>query len=154
MRLRSRCGVCGLDQRAGKSVASERILVFELVGEGGCCGGAGAFVVLARGLQGAQRVVPVGFEAVGDEPVVRVDGQVAAAGQVGAVAGAFDVPAAQCVGFGGAGVEFGLHGQGDLERVRGEGVEQQVGRRRRRRLPPGTVWQRAAPSWMQRFWHW
>jgi len=33
-----------------------------------------------RGLQGAQCVVPVGFEAVGDEPVVRVDGEVAAAG--------------------------------------------------------------------------
>ena len=41
------------------------------------------------------------------------------------MAGAFDVPAAQCVGLGGAGVEFGLHGEGDLERVRGEGVEQQ-----------------------------
>ena len=101
--------------------------VLELVGEGGCGGGAGAVVVLARGLQGPQRVVPVGFEAVGDQPVIRVDGQVAAAGQVGAVAGAFDVPAAQCIGFGGAGVEFGLHGQGDLERVRGEGLEQQVG---------------------------
>ena len=43
------------------------------------------------------------------------------------MAGAFDVLAAQCVGFGGAGVEFGLHGEGDLERVRGEGVEQQGG---------------------------
>ena len=101
--------------------------VLQLVGEGGCGGGAGALVVLARGVQGAQCVVPVGFEAVGDEPVVRVDGQVAAAGQVGAVAGAFDVPAAQCIGFGGAGVQFGLHGQGDLERERGEGVEQQAG---------------------------
>ena len=40
--------------------------VFELIGEGGCGGGAGALVVLARGLQGAQRVVPVGFQAVGD----------------------------------------------------------------------------------------
>ena len=39
------------------------------------------------------------------------------------MAGAFDVLVAQCVGFGGAGVEFGLHGQGDLERVRGEGLE-------------------------------
>ena len=53
MRLRSRCGVSGLDQRAGKSVASERIRSFVLVGEGGRGGGAGAFVVLAGGLQGA-----------------------------------------------------------------------------------------------------
>jgi len=42
------------------------------------------------------------------------------------VAGAFDGLAAHCVGFGGAGVQFGLHGQGDLERVRGEGLEQQA----------------------------
>ena len=142
MRLRSRWGCCGLDHSAGKSVASERIWCFMFVGEGGRGGGAGAFVVLAGGLQGAQRVVPVGFEAVGDEPVVGVDGQVAATGQVGAVAGAFDVLAAQCVGFGGAGVELGLHGQGDLERVRGEGVEQQCPTAAST-PPPGTVWQRA-----------
>src|SRR6185312_242482 len=101
--------------------------VLQFVGEGGCGGGAGAFVVLVRGLQGAERVVPVGFEAVGDEPIIGVDGQVAAPCQVRAVAGAFDVPAAQRVGLGGAGVQFGLHGQGDLERVWGEGVEQQAG---------------------------
>jgi hypothetical protein len=41
-------------------------------------------------------------------PTIGVDGQVAAAGQVGAVAGAFNMLAAQRVGFGGAGVEFGL----------------------------------------------
>ena len=69
------------------------------------------------------------------------------------MAGAFDVPAAQCVGFGGAGVEFGLHGQGDLERVRGEGVEQQLPTAAST-VPPGMVWQRCAPSWMQRFMHW
>ena len=151
--MRSRCGVCGLDQSAGKSVARARIRSFSSSVRVGCGGGAGAVVVVVRGLQGAQRVVPVGFEAVGDEPVVRVDGQVAAAGQVGAVAGAFDVPAAQRVGFGGAGVQFGLHGQGDLERERGEGVEQQVPTAAST-PPPGMVWQRGAPSWMQRFWHW
>ena len=70
-------------------------------------------------MQGAQRVVPVGFEGVGDEPVVGVDGEVAAAGQVGVVAGAFDVGGAQRVGFGGAGVQFGLDGEGDLERRAG-----------------------------------
>jgi hypothetical protein len=99
-----------------------------VVGEFGCFGGGDAFVILAGGLQGAQRVVPIGFEAVGDEPVVGVDGQVAAAGEVGAVASAFDGLPAQRVGLGGAGFQFGLHGQGDLERERGEGVEQQAGR--------------------------
>ena len=42
------------------------------------------------------------------------------------MAGAFDVSAAQCISVGGAGVQFGLHGQGDLKRVLGEGVEQQL----------------------------
>jgi len=91
---------------------------------GGLCG-CGVVVVFG-GAQGAQRVVPVGFQAVGDEPVVRVDGQVAAAGQVGVLAGSFDVAAAQRVGFVGAGLEFGLHGQGDVEGERGDGVEQQL----------------------------
>jgi hypothetical protein len=43
------------------------------------------------GLQCAQRLVPVGFEGVGDEPVVRVDCEVPAAGEVGVLAGSFDV---------------------------------------------------------------
>ena len=55
----------------------------------------------------AQRGVPVGFEGVGDEPVGGVDGQVAAAGQVGVVAGALDVGGAQRVGFGGSLLELG-----------------------------------------------
>jgi hypothetical protein len=42
-------------------------------------------------VQAAQRVVPVGFEAVGDQPVAWVDGQVAAAGEVGAFAGPLDL---------------------------------------------------------------
>ena len=154
MRLRSRCGVAGLAQSAGKSVARARIRALMFVGEGGCGGGAGAVVVVACGLQGAQRVVPVGFEGVGDEPVVGVDGQVAAAGQVGAVAGAFDVLAAQRVGFGGAGFQFGLHGEGDLERERGEGVEQQLADGGVDDVRRGWFGSGAAPSWMQRFMQW
>ena len=126
MRLRSRCGVAGSDHRAGKSAASARMRSCVLVGERGgrwrrwpCRSRPGR-------LQLAEGVVPVGFEAVGDEPVVGVDGEVAAAGQVGVVAGAFDVAAAQRVGFVGAGFEFGLHGEGDLEGERGDGVEQQL----------------------------
>ena len=97
-----------------------------LVGERDGGGSGGFLVVVLGGLHGAQRVVPVGFQAVGDQPVVGVDGEVAAAGEVGAVAGPFDVVAAQLVGVVGAGLEFGLHGERDLERERGEGVEQQL----------------------------
>ena len=91
MRLRSRCRVCGLVQRPGKSVASGRIRS-RLVGEGG---GRRRWLGRRRRarLQRAQRGVPVGFEAVGDEAVGGVDGQVAAAGEVGVVLGAFDVAA-------------------------------------------------------------
>ena len=69
------------------------------------------------------------------------------------MAGTVDDLAAQRVGFGGAGVQFGLHGQGHLERVRGEGLEQQAGDGWST-TPPGMVWQRCPPSWMQRFMHW
>ena len=59
--------------------------------------------------EGAQGGVPAGFEGVGDEPVGGVDGEVAAAGQVGVVAGALDVGGAQRAGFGrrGAGARPG-----------------------------------------------
>ena len=41
------------------------------------------------------------------------------------MAGPFDVLAAQSVGFGGAILQLGLHGQGDLEGDGGDGGEQQ-----------------------------
>ena len=96
-----------------------------LVAERGGCGG-GPLVVVLGGLQLAQSVVPVGFEAVGHEPVVGVHGQVAAAGELGAVAGAFDVAAPQGIGFLGAGFEFGLHGERDFEGEGGDGVQQEL----------------------------
>ena len=106
MRLRSRAGVAGSFQIAGRSVTSWLDPGFLGVGElpGVVLAGLVAGVLgLAEGAQGG---VPVGFEGVGDEPVGGVDGEVAAAGQVGVVAGALDVGGAQRVGFGrpGAGV--------------------------------------------------
>ena len=77
-------------------------------------GGAGALVVVLGGLELAERVVPVGLEGVGDEPVVWVDGEVAAAGELCALAGALDVAAAELVGLVGPGFEFGLNGERDL----------------------------------------
>ncbi len=73
-------------------------------------------LVLALGcLERTQRVVPVGFERVGDEPVVGVDGEVAAAGELGTLACALDVTLPQLVGFISAGFELGLDVERDLE---------------------------------------
>ena len=63
---------------------------------------------------------------MGDEPVGGVDGEVAAAGQVGVVAGAFDVGGAQRVGFGGAVLQFGGDGQGRFGGQRAELADQEL----------------------------
>jgi hypothetical protein len=89
-------------------------------------GGAGPLVVLLGLVQLAQGVVPVGFESVGHEPVVGVDGEVAASGKFGSVAGPFHVAASQGVGFVGPVFEFALHGEGDLEGEGRDGVEQEL----------------------------
>ena len=79
MLLRSRIGVEGSFQTAGRSVTNRAIL--------SCSGGQGGRMLVAGLVVGglgvvelAQGGVPVGFERVGDEPVGRVDGEVAAAG--------------------------------------------------------------------------
>ena len=86
---------------------------------GGVVGGLGVG-------QCAQGGVPVGFEGAGDEPVGGVDGEVAAAGQVGVVAGALDVGGAQRVGFGCAVLELGGDLEGGFDGQRGEGVDEQL----------------------------
>jgi hypothetical protein len=117
--------VGGLAHEAGKSVASAPDA--GLVGIAKCADvDGGVVVVVPGGLQGAQRVAPVGLQAARDQPVAGVDGQVAAAIRVGAAAGAFDVVAADGVGFGSAGLDLGLDGEGNLEGQRGEGLEQQL----------------------------
>src|SRR5207344_3628237 len=85
------------------------------------------FVVGGLGVvEGAQGGVPVGFEGFGDEPVGGVDGEVAAAGQVGVVAGALDVRGAQGVGLVRPVLQFGADGEGGLDGQRGEGVDEQL----------------------------
>ena len=126
MRLRSRAGVAGSFQMPGRSVMSRRIPGLLFLGELAGVLFAG-FVVGGLGVaQGAQGGVPVGFEGFGDEPVGGVDGEVAAAGQVGVVAGALDVGGAQGVGFGGAVLEFGGDGQGGFGGQRGELADQEL----------------------------
>jgi hypothetical protein len=72
-----------------------------------CARLAGGVVGVLGVGQGAQGGVPVGFEGAGDQPVGRVDGEVAAAGQVGVVAGALDVGGTQRVGLGRAVFQLG-----------------------------------------------
>lgn len=96
-----------------------------LFGERGLGGGAGAVVVVSGALDGAQRVVPVGFEGVGDQAVCGVDGEVAPARELGALPGAFDVAAAQLVGLVGAGFKLGFDRERDVQGERGDGVQQE-----------------------------
>jgi hypothetical protein len=69
-----------------------------LLVEGRDAAGLGLLVVVVLRLtQRAQGIVPVGFQGVGDQTVVRVDPEIASAGQVGALPGPLNVVAAQCV---------------------------------------------------------
>ena len=84
---RSRSVVNGAAHSAGRSVAMARILarssVLSRTGRGGF-----AAVQLGFGvLSGLRRGFPFGFQAPGDQPVLRVDGAVAALGPGGGVAG-------------------------------------------------------------------
>src|SRR5439155_5698310 len=82
--LAGRGGGVGPQRREVGGERADASLAFAV--ERGLRGGAGAFVVVLGALQRAQRVVPVGLQRVGDEAVVGVDGQVPAAGQLGALA--------------------------------------------------------------------
>ena len=131
MRLRSPCRGGGVVPDAGQ--VGGQLLYPGLLGAGELPGVflAGSVVGFLGLAEGAEGGVPVGFEGVGDEPVGGVDGQVAAAGQVGVVAGAFHVGGAQRVRFGGPVLELGGHLQGGFDGERGEGVDEQ--------LPDGLV---------------
>ena len=107
IRLRSRAGVSGSRHRRGKSVAKARtLLALVLVEER--VSGALAFVVLLGGGERPQLVVPLGLERGGDQAVVGIDPEVTALGQIGLVAGALDLLAAQPVGFLGPGCKLVL----------------------------------------------
>ena len=126
MRLRSRAGVAGSFQIAGRSVTSCWIRVFWASVSCPALFAAGVVVCVLGLAQGAKRGVPVGFEGVGDEAVGGIDGEVAAAGQVGVVAGALDVRGAQGVGLVRPVLQFGADGEGGLDGQRGEGVDEQL----------------------------
>ena len=64
----------------GRKLANASLVFFT---ESASCCSACSFVIVLRALELAQRVVPVGFEGVGHEPVVRIDRQVATPCQLG-----------------------------------------------------------------------
>lgn len=119
IRFRSRCGVAGSRHRAGKSLASERILAL-------CSSVRTVAAWAARSqsswapLELAQSVVPVGFEAVCDETVVGIDAEIAPSGNLGVVPGPFDVCMTEPVGFVDAVVDLGLDAERDFQ---GDGSE-------------------------------
>ena len=126
MRLRSRCGCRWVGPEGGEVGGELRMRVVCSWVSAAWAAAAGAVVLVLGCLEGAEGVVPVGLERVSDEPVFGVDGEVAAAGELGAVAGALDVVLAELVGIVGACFELGLNGERDLECERGDGVEQQL----------------------------
>ena len=107
MRLRSRCRGGGVVPDGGQVGDELGDAGFLGVGELGGVLAAGLVIGFLRVVERAQGGVPVGFEGAGDEPVGGVDGEVAAAGQVGVVLGALDVGGAQRVGLGGPVLELG-----------------------------------------------
>ncbi len=78
-------------------------------------GRAPALVLLLRGRQGPQPVVPFSLERIGDQAVVGIDLHVATPGQLGLVASPVHLLASQLIRLVGAHPELLLHGEGDLE---------------------------------------
>jgi hypothetical protein len=113
-------GSCGIVPEPGEVAGECHHLRALLVGEACVAVGACAVVVVLGFGEVAELLVPVGLERVGDEPVVGVDGEVAAAREGGLVAGALDVPEPQLVGSVGALLELGGDAERDLERERCE----------------------------------
>ena len=141
MRLRSRCGVAGFVHRAGKSVASARIRAWCSSVERGVAAALALVVVVLGGLQrrgarcssrlpGCRRRAGCRGRrrGSGGGPGRRGGGRVRRGGGA-------------AVGFVGAGLELGLDGERDLERERGDGVEQQLADRGVDG-GAGDVWQR------------
>jgi hypothetical protein len=124
--LRSLLVVVGAAQTWSRLSPRARITVRSCVdsvlGSGGFAAGQFCFGVG----EVAERGLPGGFQAAGDEPVVRVDGPVSALGLGGGVADAFDLasPLAQCCVM--AGFECFGGGQAGLQGGRGERGEDGV----------------------------
>ena len=76
--------------------------------------------------EGAQRLVPFGFQRVGDQAVVGVDLHIPSARQIALVARLLDLLAAQPLPFLGATLQLLLDRQCDLQRQRRDRFDQQL----------------------------
>ena len=99
--------------------------------QGAPVGVPSAFVVVLGVAQRTQFLVPFGFERLGHQAVVGVDGEVAALGELGFVAGPVHLLVSQVVGLLGPGDKLVVHGQGHFEGERRHRLDEQV--------PDGTV---------------
>ena len=87
---------------------------------------APVFIFLLRLGQRAQFVVPIGFEGIGHQPVVRIDAEVTVLSEFGLVSCSLDVCPAQSVRFLQTGLQFLLDGEGDLKGNRAHGLDQHL----------------------------
>ena len=73
------------------------------------------FAVVLGLRQRAELVVPVRFQSIGDQTIARIDLQVATLGEVGLVAGAFDLLLPQSIGIVESLLQFVLDGKSDFQ---------------------------------------
>ena len=127
MRLRSRCGVLGSRQSAGKSAAMAAICAR-------CSSLSSArrfFALLPRSAPAtsvvhAQLLIPIGLERVSDQTVVRIDLHEAAAGELDFMLGPLDALAMQLVDLIDASAQLVLHLERHLQRSGRHRVEEQL----------------------------
>src|SRR5207249_10389382 len=76
--------------------------------------------------QPTERVIPVPFEGIGDQAVLGSHGEKLALRELGVLAGARDVCATGSIEIGLTGAELLEHLEGDLQRRRRDGLEDEV----------------------------
>ena len=114
IRLRSRAGVSGSRHSRGKSVASASTR-WRFSSSKSVSAASLTLVVVLRRVQGAELVVPLGFQRGSHQTVVGVDAEITPLGQFGFITGPLDLLAPQPVGFVGPVGQFVLDRERDLE---------------------------------------
>jgi hypothetical protein len=123
MRLRSRSGVFGSRQTAGK--CEDALSGFVIDRES--VGGALPVVLFSSFTEGAQLGVPVGFEGVGDESVRGRHMHVALTRELDFALRALDLSMTQAIGFVETTLDLLVHGERHLERDGRDGLDEERG---------------------------
>jgi hypothetical protein len=98
-----------------------------VVVDGEPIGVALTFVLVSSFIESPQLRVPIGFERVRDEPVLRVHAHITLASKVDLVLCSFDLPVPQAIGFVDAGLYLLLDGERHLERHRCNRLDEETG---------------------------